>query len=166
VVRSPSPTLRISDQATCPHQRSAHQRCRWQHPPGHTSCRGRRAMPAPPAFPSPDPTCPGTPKKVRGHLGGLGDHLLPVSWCCQSHGGGLTSSRLHAETEHGQRPRQHRPRDLYAGRQLAGAICPLYTKINGCKLTLTSGLGIRTVGIREPASTVISAAAWPEIAGH
>ena len=23
-------------------------------------------MPAPPAFPSPDPTCPGTPKKVRG----------------------------------------------------------------------------------------------------
>jgi hypothetical protein len=26
-------------------------------------------MPAPPDFPSPDPTCPGTPKKVRGRRG-------------------------------------------------------------------------------------------------
>lgn len=25
-------------------------------------------MPAPPAFPSPDPTCPGTPKEVRGRI--------------------------------------------------------------------------------------------------
>jgi hypothetical protein len=105
--------------------------------------------------------------RAAGAVGrNLGDHLLPVSWCCQSHGGGLTSSRLHAETEHGHGPRRHQPRDLYAGRQLAGARCPLYTKINGCKLTLISGLGIRTAGIREPASTVISAAAWPEVAGH
>ena len=40
MVRSPSSTLRTSDQAACPHQRSTHRLCRRQHPPGHRQLQG------------------------------------------------------------------------------------------------------------------------------
>ncbi len=55
VVRSPSSTLRISDQAACPHQRFTHQRCRRQHPPGHHDCRGQMSHTGTAGLPRPRP---------------------------------------------------------------------------------------------------------------
>ena len=40
MVRSPSSTLRTSDQAACPHQRSTHRLRRRQRPPGHQPLQG------------------------------------------------------------------------------------------------------------------------------
>ena len=66
MVRSPSSTLRTSDQAACPHQRFTHRPRRRQHPPGHQPLQGAMSHTDTAGLPRPQSCLPGPTEEGKG----------------------------------------------------------------------------------------------------
>ncbi len=123
VARSPSSTLRTSDQAACPHQRFTHRPRRRQHPPGHQPLQGAMSHTDTAGLPRPPSCLPGPAEEGKGGHLGVGDAAERQPRLLELRVHPSAAGRDHGENLRGLFPHRRgvlRPGDYLLGANIAG----------------------------------------------